>query len=409
MVSWLVGLAAVLAGCSPTGPTPVRLQVPTPVVQRVPVRRTATSLPVPPATLTVAEAAQATVQRPATATPEPTSPPPTAPPVRTAMSPGPEGPATLARGWTVTTLVPGGRVTAPAAGPDSVLWVAPAGEGLGLYFSDLTTGAERLLLAPSVPGGCVCRGRRAGDWVVATETLAGGLWWEVRALDMAGDGWLPVGRTQDPAVRDELWPGEADADKRGRVVWKDLDTRPNGSVVQILWLRNMVTGATTEVTRVASPTRIEHVAMQGDWIVWTQATEKPAGTRGDVFAYTISGDQVLPIGETGRAWQPAVWGHRVVWKHADGPFADGDVYLFDLSTGQGRFLTDAGAVSDLGIGDGFAVWSSMTDGVVVVYDLETGEMQTVGRGPVGRLHAAANVVVWQLDTQPNVLYVAWQR
>jgi hypothetical protein len=299
-------------------------------------------------------------------------------------------------------------VTAPAAGPDSVLWVASAGEGLGLYLRELTTGETRLLLGPSVPNGCVCRGRRSGDWVVATEILAGGLWWAVQALNPTTAEWVAVGRVEDPAVRDELWPGEADTDGQGRVVWKELDTQPDGSVVQILWLQDVVGGAVTEIARVTSPARIEQVAMEGDWVVWAQATESAAGTRGDVFAYSVAGDRVLPIGETGRAWQPAVWGHYAVWKHAEGPFADGDAFLFDLSSGQGEFLTTTGTVSAVAMGEGFVAWASLADGVVVLYDLETREMQTVGRGPVGRLHAAANVAVWQLDTEPNVLHVAWR-
>jgi hypothetical protein len=128
-----------------------------------------------------------------------------------------------------------------------------------------------------------------------------------------------------------------------------------------------------------------------------------------VFAYNIRSDELLPIGETGRAWAPAIWGTTAVWKHADGPFADGDLFVFDLEVGQGRLLTQDGQVSEVGVGDGFVVWSSASAGVIVRRDLAAGTDEVIGRGAVGWLAAGENTLVWLLDDRPETLHIAWHR
>lgn len=378
-------LAVLVVACEPTGPTPIEYTVPTAVLETpTPRPPTATIEPTPTLTPTV------TPTSPATPEPTPTE-------------------LVTQAGWNVFALAPGGRVLTPTSGQDSVLWVAPAGPGLGLYLRDLRSGDVRRLAEPSVPGGCVCRGYREGDWVVMIDTEAGAAWWEVSVLNLTTDERTVVGRTEDPAVRDALRPGEMAVNAEGVVVWKDVSTEADGSVVQTLHLQDVVADQTREIVSVRSPVDIAQVAMYGDWVVWSQATAGEAGTRGDVFAYDIASDQLFPIGETGRAWEPAIWGTTVVWKHADGPFADGDVFLFDLGAGQGHLLTEGGQVSGVGVGDGFVAWASAEEGVVVRRDLETNTNDVIGRGLVGRLEAGGNTIVWMIDGDPNTLHVAWRR
>lgn len=312
-------------------------------------------------------------------------------------------------GWNLFPLAPGDRVLTPSAGQDAVLWVAPAGPGLGLYLHDLATGETRQLAEPSNTRGCVCRGYRQGDWVAMVETESGGSWWQVLALNLSTGDTLPVGRTDDPATASALRPGEFAVNADGLVVWKDMTTNADGSVVETLRLNNAVTGDTSSIISVRSPVGIDRVAMYGEWVVWSQATGDEAGTRGDIFAYDVVSGRLFPIGETGRAWEPAIWGATVVWKHADGPFADGDVFLFDLETGRGRLLTEGGRVSAVGAGDGFVVWSSALDGIVNRHDLASNSDEIIGRGTVGWLAAGGNTAVWLLDGDPETLHVAWRR
>lgn len=380
----------VFVGCRPTGPTPVEFAVPTAI------RRTPTSVPAGQASPTVL------LPSPEAPTLAPTEPAPNVPePTRADV--------VTREGWSTFPLAPGGRVLTPTAGRDTVLWVAPAGPGLGLHLHNLRTGKTQLLAEPSTPGGCVCRGYRRGDWVVMIEAEPGAAWWEVSALNLTTDRRTPIGRTDDPATLAAMRPGEMAINVDGLVVWKDVTTNAGGSVVETLRLRDAVTGEASDIIGVRSPVQIRQVGMYGDWVVWSQATESEAGTRGDVFAYNIGSDELFPIGETGRAWEPAIWGTTVVWKHADGPFADGDAFLFDLETGQGRLLTEDGQVFEVGVGDGFAVWSSASAGVVVLHDLEAGTDQVIGRGAVGRLAAGGNTVAWLLDGDPETLHIAWQR
>lgn len=395
----MAGLVMVLVACRPTGPPPIEYTVPTAI------RETPTPEPTP------------------TAEASPTSPPPTAGPALAPMEPAlnaPEPTSTrvvMQPGWNTFSLVPGGRVLTPTAARDTVLWIAPAGLGLGLYLHNLATGKTQLIAEPSTAGGCVCRGYRAGDWVVMIETEPGADWWEVTGLNLVTEKQFPIGRTDDPAVRAALRPGEVAVNADGLIVWKDVATNPDGSVVEALRLHNPLTGEASDIIRVRSPVRIGQVAMYGDWVVWNQATGDEAGRRGDVFAYNVGSDTLFPIGETGRAWEPAIWDTTVVWKHADGPFADGDVFLFDLETGQGRLLTESGRVSEVGAGDGFVVWSSASEGVVVRHDtsarpstgLEAGTDEVIGRDAVGWLEAGENTVVWLLDDDPGTLHIAWRR
>ncbi|RME48141.1 MAG: hypothetical protein D6791_04060 [Chloroflexi bacterium] len=312
-------------------------------------------------------------------------------------------------GWNMFPLAPGGRVVTPIAGQDTVLWVAPAGSGLGLYWHNLGTGETQRLAEPSEAGGCVCRGYQQGDWVAMIETKPGATWWEVSAFNLTTGESVSIGRTDDPAILEELRPGAFAVNADGVVVWKDVVTEADGSIVETLRLRNAVTGEESDVLSVRSPVSIEHVVMYEDWVVWSQATEEEAGTRGDVFAYNIGSDELFPIGETGRAWEPAMWGTTVVWKHADGQFADGDVFLFDLQAGQGRLLTEGAQVSQVGVGKGFVAWSSETEGVVIRRDLQTNADEVIGRGEVGWLSVGENTVVWMLDGDPETLHIAWWR
>ncbi|MBS1253547.1 MAG: hypothetical protein MAG451_02596 [Anaerolineales bacterium] len=297
----------------------------------------------------------------------------------------------------------------PTAGRDTIVWSALAGPGLGLYLHNLRTGEGQLLAEPSVAGGCVCRGYRRGDWVVMIEAKSGASWWEVSAFNLVTENLVPVGRAEDPAILEASRPGGIAVNGDGLVVWKDVATSANGSVVETLRLFDVVADQASDIVSVRTPVRIRQVAMYGDWVVWNQATEEEAGTRGDVFAYDVQGDELFPIGETGRAWEPAIWGTTVVWKHAAGPFADGDVFLFDLATGGGQLLTDSGQVSAVGAGEGFVAWSSAVEGVVVRHDLEVGTNDVIGRGSVSRLAAGGNTVVWLVDGDPQTLHVGWRR
>lgn len=387
---WIVVPVVALAGCRPTGPTPVEYTVPTAV--------RSTSTPVKPAVRD---------QPTLTPSPQPQMLTPTAP---ASNVPEPTSVKVVTRaGWNVFPLALGGRVLTPTAGQDAVLWVAPAGPGLGLYLHNLQSSETRQLATPSNAGGCVCRGYRQGDWVAMVETESGASWWEVHALDLSTGDTLPIGRTEDPATTSALRPGEFAVNTEGLVVWKDLATNADGAVVETLRLVNAATGDASVIISVRSPVRIDRVAMYGDWVVWGQATEDEAGTRGDLFAYDVVSGRLFPIGETGRAWEPAIWGTTVVWKHADGPFADGDVFLFDLETGEGRLLTEGGRVSAVGAGDGFVVWSSALEGIVNRHDLAANTDEIIGRGTVGWLAAGGNTAVWLLDGDPETLHVAWRR
>lgn len=389
-VLWLAGLSMVLAGCWPTGPTPVEYVVPTAV------RQTPTPMEPTPVSPTI---------------PPPSPELPTSTPVES-VSGAPTSSRTdvvTQDGWSTSPLVPGGRVLTPTAGRDSVLWIAQAGPGLGLYLHNLRSDKTQLLAEPSSPGGCICRGYRRGDWVVMVETEPGATWWEVSALNLITGERSAVGRTDDPATRAALRPGEFAVNADGQVVWKDVTTEANGSVVQMLRLHDVATGQVSEIVTVRSPVRIEQVAMYGDWVVWNEVTEGEAGTRGDVYAYNVRSDEIFPIGETGRAWKPAVWGTTVVWKHADGLFADGDVFLLDLETGDSRLLTQDGQVSEVGVGDRFVVWASASAGVLVRYDLEGDTEEVVGRGSVGWLAAGGSTIAWLLNGDPYTLHIAWRQ
>lgn len=390
-VLWIASLTVTFIGCRPTGPTPVEYVVPTAV------RHTPT--PIEP-TLTVSPS-------PTTSpTPAPTLTP--AQVVSSMLEPTRANVITQA-GWNLFSLVLGGRVVTPTAGRDTVLWVAPAGPGLGLYLYNLRSDQAQLLTEPSTSGGCICRGYRSGDWVVMVETEPGATWWEMSALNLVTDEHIPIGRTDDPATQTVLRPGEFAINADGLAVWKEVTTTTDESVKETLHLYDPSTGETSDILTVRSPARIGQVAMYGEWVVWSQATGGQAGPRGDVFAYNIGSDTLFPVGETGRAWEPAIWGTTVVWKHADSPFADGDVSLFNLGTGGGRLLTKSGQVSEVGIGDGFVVWSSASAGTVVLHDLETGLNKVVSQGGVVRLAAGENTVVWLLDDEPGTLHIAWKR
>lgn len=386
---WVVGLGLIIAGCEPTGPPPVEIIVPTAVRHTpTPVEPTPTETAVP--------------TEPPSPSPGPTEPAPTIP--------EPANPVVITReGWNTLRLTPGGRVVTPTAGQDVVLWVGPAGSGLGLYLYNLRAGKTQLLAKPSTPGGCVCRGYQRGDWVVMVEAESGAPWWEVSALNLATNERTLIGRTDDPATLTAIRPSEIAINADGVVVWKDVHTNTDGSVQESLYLQDAVLGDTLEIVSVRSPARIGQVGMYGNWVIWNLMAEGEAGARGDVFAYDLTADEMYPVGETGRAWMPAIWETTVVWKDADDPFADGDVFLFDLETGEGRSLTTDGQAFEVGAGDGFAVWSSVPAGVVVFHDLETGAEEVFGRGLIGHLAAADNTIVWLLDDDPGTLYLAWRQ
>jgi hypothetical protein len=391
--AWLalvISLGALVTGCEPTGPTPVQLRVPTAVRETMTlVVPTAT----PPPTLTASpvpslSATEEPVQQTATPTPPP---------------------LVVGEGWQTLTHTPGGRALTPSVDRDSVMWVAPAGPGLGLYLLDLRTGSTQLVAEPATPGGCVCEAHKRGNWIAVVETAPGATWWEVTALNLDTEEEVPVGRTDDPAVPMLPEPGGVVVNADGQVVWQDVTSDAAGSVTMTLRRFDTATSTQADIITVRSPVQITGMDMYGDWVVWSQATESEAGTRGDVFAYNLQSDELSPIGETGRAWEPSVWGATVAWMQADGPFADGDVLLFHLTTGEAEVLTDDGQVSGVGVGDGFVVWSSASQGVVVRREFDAESSETIGRGTVGWLAAAGNVVVWLLDEDPETLHVAWRQ
>lgn len=390
--AWLVAVVIAVGtafGCQPTGPTPIQVEVPTAVRETMtPVVPTPTPEP--------------------TLTPSPTlSPSETSTPVQVAATPTLQ-PVMVGEGWQTVTRSPGGRVLTPAVDRNTVMWVAPAGPGLGVYLLDLRTGSTRVIAEPSVQGGCVCDAHKRGDWVALVETAPGATWWEVTALNLVLDEAVAVGRTDDPAVPDLPQPGEAVVNADGQVVWQDVTSDTDGSVITTLRRFDAATGSESDIITVRSPVWISGMDMYGDWVVWSQATESEAGTRGDVFGYNLESDELFPVGETGRAWDPSVWGTTVAWKQADGPFADGDVLLFHLTTGESELLTDNGQVSGVGVGDGFVMWSSAANGVVVRREFDAEEAETIGRGGVGWLATGGNVVAWLLDEEPGTLYFAWR-
>lgn len=389
VISWLAVLLMLLVACGPTGPTPIKYTVPTADLS---ISTPAESLATAQLSPTVPESPTLTPAESALITPEPTS-----------------TEIVTHAGWNTFSLVPGGRILTPTAGRDTVLWSAIAGPGLGLYLHDLRTGKTQLISEPSVSGGCVCRGYRRGDWVVMVEAEPGAPWWEIRAFNLATEDVVFIGRTEDQAALEAPRPSEFGVNANGVVVWKDVVTEADGSVVEALRLHDVASGEAPEIVSVRSPVRIDQVTMYDNWVVWNQATEGEAGTRGDVFAYNVQADQLIPIGETGRAWEPVIWGKTVGWMHADGPFADGDVFLYDLEIGQGRLLTEDGQVSSVGVGDGFVAWSSVVQGIVVRRDLETSTNDIIGRASVSRLTAGGNTIAWLVDGDPETLHIAWRR
>lgn len=390
LLAAVIGLGLALAGCEPTGPTPIPVEVPTAVRETLtPVVPTPTPEPSSTPSPALSPSATSTPTELRTATP-------TLVPVITG------------EGWQTVTRSPGGRVLTPSVDRNSVMWIAPAGPGLGVYMLDLRTGNTRVIAEPLVAGGCVCHAHKRGDWVALLETAPGATWWEVTVLNLLTNEATTVGRTDDPAVAELQQPGEAVVNADGQVVWQDVASDADGSVIMTLHRFDALTGSQSDIISVRSPVRITSMDMYGDWAVWGQATESEAGTRGDVFGYNLASDELVPVGETGRAWEPSIWGTTVAWKQADGPFADGDVLLLHLTSGESELLTDTGQVSGVGVGDGFVVWSSAVNGVVVRREFDAEEAEAIGRGGVGWLAAAGNVVAWLLDEEPGKLYLAWR-
>ena len=370
-------------GCSPTGPAPIEFVVPTAIRE---------------VSASDNEPAESNVQA-------------------TETSSSPESGLTVnetiktetitASGWNLLNISLGGRILTPTSSHNSVLWIAPAGLGSGLYFYDLASGESKRLAEPKEIGGCICRGYRRGDWIAMVEAQPGDTWWEISVLSLASAEKTLIGRTDDPATLRSLRPGEFAVNADGWVAWKDIATDEESNVIETIGLRSIITDAVSEIIRVRSPARIGRLEMSGNWVVWNLISEGDQNARGDIFGYNLESRSLVPIDDTGRAWSPAVWDTNVVWKVADGPFADGDVFLYDLVRRQGQLITDTGQVSDVDVGSNFVVWSSGLAGAVTRHDMTTGIEEIIGRGSASQLSAESNTIVWLYDNEPGTLQIAW--
>ena len=297
----------------------------------------------------------------------------------------------------------------------------------GIYLVDLENETERRLVGPFIEKLSSGGGSYPRIWKNKIAYQAG-------ATEEGGVG--PVGvAVYDFAAEQGVWlPGEKDKlfpkIFEQRVVWQDhryqdmTDQDPSVRHNSEVFLYDLETGEEKRVTDADYHQLAPDI--YGDHVVWFD--ERDIAQR-DVWMYDIAtGEQTNISDHPADQLTPSIWQDKVVWadlRNGTGntkyTYQNLDIYLYDISTGQLRQITDDPADQEHPYIFGrYITWNDMRNGSrpvgggapsgadVYLYDLETNEEKRVtwheandGAGEI----AGGNIVWYSLRDGKPALYM----
>ena len=189
-----------------------------------------------------------------------------------------------------------------------------------------------------------------------------------------------------------------------KVVWEERRDGRNHDIC-------MYTISTRKETRITNGESDNiHPAIYDDRIVWERCT----GGQHDICMYTISTRKVTQITKNGKAYNPAIYGNKILWE--DHRLADeydlssSDIFKYDLCTHRETKISTSGRASNSAIYGDRIVWHDFRNGNddIYMYDLSTSrEIQVTTNKSEQEFPAIfGDRIVWQdyrnVPYKPNI-------
>ncbi|MCU0494982.1 MAG: hypothetical protein MUD01_25625 [Chloroflexaceae bacterium] len=281
-----------------------------------------------------------------------------------------------------------------------ILLACVPGQGssaIGICAIDPAQGTEQLLVAPPTDGDTLSPASGDGDWIVYGWL---GTPQRIIAHQRITGEEVEVGRISAGKVDSPVGPAYAIAGSQ--VVWVDATSGPDQQQTERVQLFDLNTRQTRTLTTLDPGLVIDQIDLDGDTVVWSQVDARDAAaTTSNVVAYHLQTTELQPLSTDGRASMPQIAGNTVVWKTTGSRFAYGGIYLFDLTTEQGRTLAtaseadgqpkqgfDAPSIGTLG-----ATWTSARNDQIPLFMLADEQTYMLDRSG-GRAYTAGHFAVW---------------
>jgi len=190
-----------------------------------------------------------------------------------------------------------------------------------------------------------------------------------------------------------------------RIIWEDYS---NDYLSNNIYMYDLSTKKETQI-----PTNNElewewpvDSAIYGDKIVWAYSFEEYS----EIYMYDLSTSKETQITTTGRAYNPAIYGNRIVWQDdRDGNY-DYDIYMYDISTKkETQITTSPDAQTSPAIYGDRIVWEDDggnddggTNHGIYMYDISTNQkMEISAKGSAYYPAIYGNNIVWQYGFYGN--------
>jgi beta propeller repeat protein len=181
-----------------------------------------------------------------------------------------------------------------------------------------------------------------------------------------------------------------------RIIWEDYS---NDYLSNNIYMYDLSTKKETQI-----PTNNElewewpvDSAIYGDKIVWAYSFEEYS----EIYMYDLSTSKETQITTTGRAYNPAIYGNRIVWQDdRDGNY-DYDIYMYDISTKKETQITTSGSVEVPAIYGDRIVYADNRNGNydIYMYDISTKKETQITSSPDAQTSPAiyGDRIVWEDD------------
>ncbi len=200
-----------------------------------------------------------------------------------------------------------------------------------------------------------------------------------------------------------------------RIVWTDFRLFAPGDTIVEIYLVDMSSGGSEQ--KIAGQQGYKaYPSIRGDKIVWQDYRHDTGDKNADIFLYDLQGtsEQVICDNPAYQS-QPDVFGNYVVWQDYRNTATDADIYLYDIQSGEEKVICDApGYQAYPRIYGDVIVWhdyrnASSTDknADIYMYDLTTDTELVVtekaGYQDAPRIYG--NEIVWY-DNSDGKIYIA---
>ena len=336
----------------------------------------------------------------------PPGPGPMTPGQGTGPGPGPTGATAITSG-------PGDNEF-PAVSGNTIVWFDNTTKSVKVY--DVASG--RSLTIPGNNTYALVSMRQVDvseNHVVWAGMSAATMTSDIYLYDIASGSVTPLtsgqGYQMFPAIMDNLifWDQIDMATGKGEIYWYNIANGHTGSLLKnssinqlfpaagggfVTWLddgkvsgrldfrwSSLQTGNITRLISTSSVISPPAVSSDGSWIVWTAMDE--AGNAPYLRMLDTTTKKIQKItGEGAMPANPAVDGDFIVW--TDYRNGNGDIYLYDIQSGQERQLTSERAEEVFpDISDGRIVWMGNNDGYWNIYSATVGGRAQPTVAPTG--------------------------